>query len=258
MFLFVTQEKAHHPITRLCRLLGVSTNGYYAWRCRGPSARAQRDAELTARIEHMHHASRGIYGAPRVHAELTLGQGIACSRKRVARLMRAAGLAGIHRRRHHGMTRRDPRRPLVPDRVQRDFTPVAPDLLWVADLIQHRTAEGWLYAGVVLDAFSRQVIGWAMDERPVPELAVNGLTMAVRNRRPGPGPSTTPTTAPCTRPSPSAARSRLPGSRDRWGTWAMPLITRWRRASSPPCRPSSSTAAPGQRASSSDQRSSST
>ncbi len=187
MFLFVTQEKAHHSVTRLCRLLGVSTSGYYAWRCRGPSARARRDAELVARIEHVHRVSRGIYGAPRIHAELTLGQDIACGRKRVARLMRVAGLSGVHRRRRHGMTRRDPRRPLFPDRVQRDFTPSAPNRLWVADLTQHRTSEGWLYAGVVLDAFSRRVIGWAMDERPVTELAVNGLTMAVRNRRPGPG-----------------------------------------------------------------------
>ena len=138
MFLFVAHEMAHHPVARLCRLLGVSTSGYYAWRCRGPSARARRDAELTARIEHAHQARRGIYGAPRVHAELTLGQGIACGRKRVARLMRAAGLTGVHRRRHHGMTRRDPRRPLFPDRVQRDFMPPAPDRLWVTDLTQHR------------------------------------------------------------------------------------------------------------------------
>ena len=133
----------------MCRLLGVSTSGYYAWRCRGASARARRDAELTARIKHVHQASRGIYGAPRVHAELILGQDIACGRKRVARLMRVAGLAGVHRRRCHGMTRRDPRRPLFPDRVQRDFTPPAPDRLWVADLTQHRTSEGWLYTGVV-------------------------------------------------------------------------------------------------------------
>jgi transposase InsO family protein len=187
MFLFVAQEKAHHPVTRLCRLLGVSPSGYYAWRCRGPSPRARRDAELTARIKQVYHTSRGVYGAPRVHAELTLGQGLVCGRKRVARLMRVAGLVGVHRRRYHGITRRDPRRPLFPDRVQRNFTPAAPDRLWVADLTQHRTAEGWLYAGVVLDAFSRRVVGWAMDERPVTELAVNGLTMAIQNRRPGPG-----------------------------------------------------------------------
>ncbi|MDA1095924.1 MAG: IS3 family transposase [Chloroflexi bacterium] len=187
IFLFVTKEKAFHPVNRLCRLLGVSTSGYYAWRHRGPSARSRRNAALTTDITRIHRASRGIYGAPRVHAELTLGQGIACGRKRVARLMRLAGLVGIHRRRHHGITRRDPRRPLFPDRVQRDFRPIAPNRLWVADLTQHRTKEGWLYAGVVLDAFSRRVIGWAMGDRPVADLAVNGLRMAVQTRRPVPG-----------------------------------------------------------------------
>ncbi len=187
MFLFMGQHKAAHSLVTMCRLLGVSPSGFYAWRCRAPSAHAQRDAELTLRIRQVHQASRETYGAPRVHAEMTLGHGLRCGRKRVARLMRAAGLMGVHRRRYRGMTRRDPRRPLFPDRVQRDFTPPEPNRLWVADLTQHRTAEGWLYAGVVLDAFSRRVIGWAMGERPVTELAVNAVTMAVRKRRPGVG-----------------------------------------------------------------------
>jgi transposase InsO family protein len=98
--------------------------------------------------------------------------------------MRAAGLVSIHRRRYQGITRRDPRRPLFPDRVQRNFTPKAPNRLWVADLTQHPTGEGWLYTGVVLDAFSRRVVGWAMDERPVAALAVDSLSMATGNRRP--------------------------------------------------------------------------
>ena len=187
MFLFVTREKAHHPVAILCRVLGVSPSGYYAWRHRGPSPHAQRDAELTGCIRRVHSASRGTYGAPRVHAELTLGQGMRCSRKRVARLMRAVGLVGIHRRRHLGMTRRDPRRPVFPDRVQRDFMPPEPNRLWVSDLTQHLTGEGWLYTGVVLDAFSRRVVGWAMDERPVTDLAVNALAMAIHNRCPAAG-----------------------------------------------------------------------
>ena len=184
MFLFMGQRKAFHALATMCRLLGVSPSGYYAWRGRAPSAHARRDEELTSRIRQVHQASRGTYGAPRVHAEMTLGQGLRCGRKRVARLMRAAGLAGVHRRRHRGITHRDPRRPLFPDRVQRNFTPPGPNQLWVADLTQHRTAEGWLYAGVVLDAFSRRVIGWAMGERPVADLAVHAVTMAVRQRRP--------------------------------------------------------------------------
>lgn len=187
MFRFVAEQKAQHPVRTLARLLGVSPSGYYAWRQRGPSPQAQRDAELSTCIRAIHQASRGTYGAPRVHAELRLGQGIRCGRKRVARLMHTAGLAGIHRRHTRGCTRRDPRRPLFPDRVRRDFQPLAPNRLWVADLTQHRTLEGWLYAGVVLDAFSRRVIGWALDQRPLTELTVNAVCMAVRNRRPPAG-----------------------------------------------------------------------
>ena len=166
MFLFVEREKACHAIATACRVLGVSTSGFYAWRKRGPSARERRDAELMAWIRQVHQHSRETYGAPRVHAELRLGQGISCSRKRVARLMRTSGLAGIHRRRRKGITRRDPTQRPFEDLVQRAFTPPAPNRLWVSDLTQHRTEEGWLYAGVVLDAFSRVVVGWSMDERP--------------------------------------------------------------------------------------------
>lgn len=171
----------------LCRVLGVSTSGFYAWRKRGPSSRARQDAELTRRIVRIHQASRGTYGAPRVHAELTLGQGIRCSKKRVARLMRQAGLQGVHRRRLRGCTRRDAARAPYPDLVQRVFAASAPNQLWVADLTQHRTAEGWLYLAVVIDAFSRKVVGWAMGERPVTELVLAAVDMAVWNRRPDPG-----------------------------------------------------------------------
>lgn len=171
----------------LCRVLGVSTSGFYAWRKRGPSTRARQDAELTRRIVRIHQASRGTYGAPRVHAELTLGQGIRCSKKRVARLMRQAGLQGVHRRRLRGCTRRDAARAPYPDLVQRVFAASAPNQLWVADLTQHRTAEGWLYLAVVINAFSRKVVGWAMGERPVTELVLAAVDMAVWNRRPDPG-----------------------------------------------------------------------
>lgn len=187
MFRFMAAQKAQHPMRTLARLLGVSPSGYYAWRRRGPSPHAQRDTELRTCIRAIHEASRGTYGVPRVHAELRLGHGIPCGRKRVARLMHLAGLAGIHRRRNRGCTRRDPRRPLFPDRVQRDFQPPAPNRLWVADLTQHRTTEGWLYAGVVLDAFSRRVVGWALAARPLTALTVNAVCMAVRTRRPAAG-----------------------------------------------------------------------
>jgi len=186
-FLFVAREKAHYAITILCRVLEVSTSGYYRWRRHGPSARERQDAELLSLMRTLHQASRRTYGVPRMHAELTLGQGFRCSRKRVARLMRMAGLVGIHRRRFRGITRRDPRRPVYPDLVQRQFNRAAPNQLWMADLTQHRTGEGWLYIGVELDAFGRRLVGWSTSDRPDAALAVDALTMAVRQRRPRPG-----------------------------------------------------------------------
>ncbi|MBX6351184.1 MAG: IS3 family transposase [Clostridia bacterium] len=188
VFRFVERKKAHHAVVTLCRVLGVSPSGYYAWRKRGLSARARADWALMVRIRAIHAASRGTYGAPRVHAELRLAQGIRRSRKRVARLMRRMGLVGVHRRRSpRGCTRRDSRRRLFPDRLGRRFVAEAPDRVWVADLTQHPTDEGWLYVAVVLDAFSRKVVGWAMGERPVAELVVDAVSMAVRRRRPKPG-----------------------------------------------------------------------
>lgn len=187
MYLFVRREKANHPIATMCRVLGVSTSGYYAWRKRGPSCRAQRGKELTGYIRDIYQSSRATYGAPRVHAELRLGYSIRCSKKRVARLMRAAGLTGVHRRRCRGITRRDPARQPYMDLVRRIFTPSSPNRLWVADLTQHITAEGWLYLAVVLDAFSRMVVGWAMGDRPFAQLTIDALIMAIRNRRPDGG-----------------------------------------------------------------------
>lgn len=168
----------------MCRVLGVSPSGYYAWRRRGPSTRAQANANLTERIRQIHQESRGIYGAPRVQAELRLGQGVRCGRKRVARLMRLAGLAGVHRRRYRGTTRRHPDHSPYPDLVQRQFTVTLPNRLWVSDMTQHPTAEGWLYLAVVIDAFSRMVVGWSMGYRQTAELVIDAVTMAVGKRRP--------------------------------------------------------------------------
>ncbi|HHW15603.1 MAG TPA: IS3 family transposase, partial [Firmicutes bacterium] len=187
IFSFVEEEKANHPIATMCRVLGVSTSGYYAWRKRGSSARAREDRELTGLIIEIHRTSRGTYGAPRVHAELAMGFGIKCGRKRVARLMRKAGLCGVHRRRLRGCTRRNPLRPSYPDLVQRDFRATAPNQLWVADITQHVTGEGWLYFAAVIDVFSRTVVGWSMGERPVADLVINAINMAVWNRRPACG-----------------------------------------------------------------------
>jgi putative transposase len=185
IYRFVERERANHAVRTMCRVLGVSPSGYYVWRGRGVSHRTRTDRMLVERIRAIHQASRGTYGAPRVHAELKLGQGVRCARKRVARLMRQAGLTGVHRRRLHGAPRRRPERSPYPDLVQRQFTVRRPNRLWVSDMTQHPTAEGWLYLSVVIDAFSRLVVGWAMGERPTAELVINAVTMAVRNRRPG-------------------------------------------------------------------------
>jgi putative transposase len=124
---------------------------------------------------------------PRVHAELRLGLDVQVARKRVARLMRAAGLQGCHRRRHHGLTRRDPQAAAAPDLVGRQFSPPGPDRLWVADITQQRTGEGWLYLAVVLDAFSRRIVGWSMADHLRTELVLDALDMAIAQRQPTPG-----------------------------------------------------------------------
>ncbi len=171
----------------MCRVLKVSTSGYYAWVSRKPSERSKRDAELTALIKAIHNDSRGTYGVPRVYAELTKGKGIRCSRKRVARLMKAEGLTGVHRGGRHDTTRRDPRAQLSDDLVKRQFVSDAPNRLWVADMTVHPTDEGKLYLATVIDVFSRKVVGWSMGEAAFAELAVDAVNMGVWNRRPDPG-----------------------------------------------------------------------
>ena len=176
-------HQADHPIATLCRVLGISTSGYYAWQHRAPCARAQRDAGLTMTIHTIHLESRGTYGAPRVHAELA-AQDVHVGRKRVARLMRAAQVQGVSRRKWVTTTTRDPDARAAPDLVQRDFHVDGPDRLWVADITYVPTAAGFLYLSVVLDAWSRRVIGWAMATHLRTELVLTALDMALEQRRP--------------------------------------------------------------------------
>ena len=156
----MSDHQAHYPIATTCRLLGVSSSGYYAWAKRRPSLRAQRDAALSAEIRAAHAASRGTYGTPRVHAELA-ANGIRIGRKRVARLMSQAGLAGVSRRRFITTTTRGDGRQAA-DLVERNFSADAPDQLWVADITYIPSWSGFLYLAVVLDAFSRRIVGWSM------------------------------------------------------------------------------------------------
>lgn len=183
---FIHAERATYPVTLLCRALQVARSGYYAWARRGVSARARRDEDLTAQIAAAHERSRRTYGAPRIHAELR-AQGVRCARKRVARLMRAAGLVGCHRRRRARTTVADPARPPAPDLVARHFAAPTPNRLWVGDITYVPTGEGWLYLAVLLDAHSRRVVGWAMADHLRAELAVDALTMALQTRRPPAG-----------------------------------------------------------------------
>ena len=183
----IEQEKAHHAVSRLARVLGVARAGYYAFTSRPASPRTLADQALTDQIQQLHARSRGTYGAPRVHAELRLGLDIRVGRKRVARLMHVAGLQGCHRRRGRGLTRRDPQATSAPDLVERTFTPPAPDRLWVADITQQRTGQGWLYLAVVLDAFSRRIVGWSMAEHLRTELVLDALDMAIAQRQPAVG-----------------------------------------------------------------------
>ena len=185
-FRFVEREKAAYPVTTLCRVLGVSPSGYWAWRGRPRSPRAAADEALTERIRTIHRASRGTYGVPRVQAELA-ASGTACGRKRVARLMRSAGLAGVHRRRSVRTTRRDPAATGAPDLVERAFAASGPDRLWVADITYLPTWSGFLYLAVVVDAWSRCVVGWSMATHLRTELVTGALDMALSRRRPTAG-----------------------------------------------------------------------
>ena len=181
-FRFVSDHQADYPIATMCRLLGVSSSGYHAWVKRQPSGRSETDAALTADIRTAHAASRGTYGAPRIHAELA-AKGARVGRKRVARLMRQAGVAGVSRRKFVTTTVKGNRRQ-APDLVERNFSADAPDRLWVADITYIPTWTGFLYLAVVLDAYSRRIVGWSMATTLATQLVLDALDMALLTRRP--------------------------------------------------------------------------
>jgi putative transposase len=168
----------------MCRVLTVSTSGYYAWCKRQPSPRALADQTLSQRIREIHQNSKGTYGAPRIHAELADVDELHVGRKRVARLMRAEDLQGVSRRKAPRTTQRTPRVRPAPDLVQRDFTASRPNELWVADITFIRTWTGFLYLAVVIDTWSRRVVGWAMATHLRTELVLQALQMAIQQRRP--------------------------------------------------------------------------
>ena len=179
----MTANQAMFPTKTMSRILGVSRSGYYAWRDRSPSARSIADAALTDRIKAIHADSRATYGAPRIHAEL-VDEGVQVGRKRIERLMKATGIAGVSRRKAARTTFRDERVRPACDLVDRNFYADAPDQLWVADITYIPTWAGFLYLAVVLDAFSRRIVGWAMGHSLKAQLVLDALNMALTQRRP--------------------------------------------------------------------------
>lgn len=186
-FQFIDAERANHPVARLCRVLEVSRSGFYAWQGRPLSARSCSDRQLAMRIGEAHEQSRRTYGAPRIHAVLARA-GTQVARKRVARLMKQAGIEGVSRRRgRRSLTKANPAAPKAPDRVGRRFFADGPNQLWVTDITYIATSEGWLYLAIVVDMFSRRIVGWSMRDDLTAPLVVDALDMATTRRRPDPG-----------------------------------------------------------------------
>lgn len=186
LYRFIAAEKAGHRVSTLCRTLGVSRSGFYSWATRPPSARRREDEHLVERLRAVHRMSRGTYGAARIHVELA-ADGHRHGRKRIARLMREAGIEGVHRRRFQRTTEQDPLSAPAADLVDRVFRVERPDALWVADITYVRTRAGWLYVAVVVDAYSRRVVGWSMREDLKADLVVDSIQMALWRRQVDPG-----------------------------------------------------------------------
>lgn len=182
-YTFIANQASQHSIALLCRVLRVSRSGYYAWRRRAESRRHQANRQLVVQIRQVYASSRGTYGSPRVHAEL-VAQGVLCSQKRVARVMR---LAGIHARRpHRRRVTTDSRHglPIAENVLQRDFDAPTAHRKWAADITYIPTRDGWLYLAVVMDLFSRRIIGWSMQPTLERSLVLDALEMAVQQRQP--------------------------------------------------------------------------
>ena len=179
----MSENRASFPVATQCRVLGVSPSGYYAWLGRPPSARQRSDEALMVEIQRIHDETRQVYGSPRIHAEL-VDEGVRVGRKRVQRLMGILGIEGASRRKKWHTTKRGKGARPAPDLVERDFEVSGPDQLWVADITYVPTWAGFLYLSVVIDAFSRRVVGWAMSKRLKTELVLDAFNMAVGQRKP--------------------------------------------------------------------------
>jgi putative transposase len=184
----IDQERAHHAVSRLCSVLDVTPQGYYAAKRRACSARTRADQALKTTIWSVWRDSRETYGAPRIHAELRLAHGLRLGRKRVARLMRELAIAGVSRRRSQARTTiADRRAAAAPDRLNRSFIASRPDAVWVADITYIPTYESWLFLACVMDLYSRKIVGWSMREDLSAGLVVDAVSMAIARRKPEAG-----------------------------------------------------------------------
>lgn len=185
-FQFIEDHRGKFPVIRMCKELEVSPSGYYAWRGRPPSKREMANQELTAKIKQAFEDSGGVYGSPRIY-QVMRKLGLMCSKNRVARLMRAAGLRAKRSRRFRATTKRNKSHRPAPNRLKRDFSAQRPNQKWLADITYIPTLEGWLYLAAILDLYNRQIVGWAMSNRMTGDLTLKALRMAIRQRRPEPG-----------------------------------------------------------------------
>jgi putative transposase len=183
---FVEQHRQEFPVIVMCRVLGISESGFYAWRKRPLCQRKREDAQLSTHIRQIFVAHRQVYGSPRIHAELK-ERGVRCARKRIARLMREGGIAASHKRRRVTTTNSRHENPLAPNLLERDFAAEAPNKKWVTDVTYIPTVHGWLYLAIVLDLYSRLVVGWSMSAHCDEELVENALLMALARRQPKAG-----------------------------------------------------------------------
>lgn len=180
-FAFIASQQGQYSVGLMCRVLGVSSSGYYAWRKREPSRREQENKVLMEQIRNIFTCSRETYGSPRIQAELN-ARGLTCSRGRLARLMRQNGLKSRCRRRYRVTTKADQRHPVAPNVLDRDFTAQQPNQKWLADITYIDTRQGWLYLAAVLDVFSRRIVGWSMHKRMTKSLVIDALQMALGQR----------------------------------------------------------------------------
>ena len=186
VYRFIAAEKAE-PVRFLCRVLGVARAAFYAWKAGSMSKRARNDARILVHIRAATRRTRGVYGSPRVTAELR-AEGLEVGRRRVARLMRQEGLCGVPRRRFRGGTTNSKHdRPVPPNLLGRDFSPSAPNKVWASDITYLPTAQGWVYLAVVLDLFSRKVVGWSLASHMRDDLCIAALERAATTRQPGSG-----------------------------------------------------------------------